>query len=452
MTRGVKVRLASFAALAIVGMVYVGASYLGVVDKVLGRGSTVTVSLPTTGGVYVGSEVDYRGVQVGRVRDIKATAAGADVIVELQEGVRIPQSSGVQVASVSAVGEQYLNFVPESSSGPYLADGARVSGAKATLPPSTDMMLTNIDNFTRSVDANDLNTVVNELGDLFRGNAENMRILVDSGTEFVDQATAHEAATIRLLNSGKKVLDTQREHSDDIRDFADGLSKITKALKKSDPDLRKTLKQGPETVDEANALIDDLRPVLPKFLMPLIEINQIINPRLKGIGQMLVVLPVAVKNSMIGVPGDGYGHINMQFNYNVPACTQGYLPPELWPSPLDLTDHGLYPARCADPRAQPGYAGNDGINQRGFNMLPPINDKKPLYTVKPYGRSVKQAKDDTYGYQDIAPTGSSSKGSSSAGTTSSGSPPSGPGSSGVGLPSLLSRNGWENMFTGATGG
>jgi phospholipid/cholesterol/gamma-HCH transport system substrate-binding protein len=445
-TRGVKVRLAWFAALAIVGMVYVGASYLGVVDTVLGRGSTVTVSLPTTGGVYVGSEVDYRGVQVGKVKDIKATVTGADVIVELEEGVRIPQASAVQVASVSAVGEQYLNFVPESNNGPYLADGARVSGAQATLPPSTDMMLTNIDNFTRSVDANDLNTVVTELGDMFQGNAENLRIIVDSGTEFVDQATAHEAATIRLLNSGKKVLDTQQEHSDDIRDFADGLSKITKALKKSDPDLRKTLKQGPETLNEADALIEDLREALPTFLMPLIEINQDINPRLHGIGQLFAVLPVAVKNSMIGVPGDGYGHINMQFNYSVPACSKGYLPPELWPNPLDLTDHGLYPAKCTDPRAQPGYDGDDGIQQRGFNMLPPIEDKKPLYTVQPYGRGTKQAKDDTYAYQDIAPTSTGSASSSSTGSASAPVPS-------TEVPkSVLSQQDWVSMFTGANGG
>jgi len=440
MTRGVKVRLASFAALAVVGMVYIGASYLGVVDRVLGRGLTVTVSLPTTGGVYQGSEVDYRGVQVGRVKKIKATSAGADLIVALEDGVRIPRSSDIQVASVSAVGEQYLNFVPQSSSGPYLVDGERVSGAQATLPPSTDLLLTNIDNFTRSVDPNDLNTVVNELGDMFQGNAENMRILVDSGTEFVDQATAHQAATIRLLNSGKKVLDTQQEQSDDIEDFADGLSKITKALKKADPDLRKTLKEGPDALDEVDALVDELRVVLPRFLMPLIEVNQVINPRLKGIGQLLATVPVAVKNSMIGVPGDGYGHINMQFNYNVPACSHGYLPAELWPSALDTADHPLYPARCADPRGQRDYKGNDGINQRGFNMLPPINDKKPLFTVKPYGRSTKQAKDDTYGYQDIAPSGSAL-----TGTASSEPEPAVPSS-------ILSQQDWESMFTGAKGG
>lgn len=435
MTRGVKIRLAAFAALAIVGMVYVGASYLGVVDAVLGRGSTITVSLPTTGGVYQGSEVDYRGVQVGKVTEIKATADGADVIVELDDGVSIPKSSAVEVASVSAVGEQYLNFVPETSAGPYLADGDRVNGDEATLPPSTDEMLTNIDAFTRSVDAEDLNTVVNELGDMFQGNAENLRILVDSGTQFVDEATAHQAATIRLLNSGKKVLDTQQDQSDDIRDFADGLSKVTKALKQADPDLRKVLKEGPDTISEVDDLIDELRPAVPKFLVPLIELNQVLNPRLQGIGQLLATLPVAVKNSMIGVPGDGYGHISMSFMYDRPACTQGYLPPDLWPAPYELDDFPLYPAKCTDPKAQPGYEGDDGIQQRGFTQVPKINDKKPLYTVQPYGYGTKQAKDDTYGYQDIAPTSKSASSSAESPTPKS----------------LLSQDGWESIFTGGKG-
>jgi phospholipid/cholesterol/gamma-HCH transport system substrate-binding protein len=448
MTRGVKIRLAAFAALAVVGMVYVGASYLGVVDAVLGRGSTITVALPTTGGVYQGSEVDYRGVQVGRVKEIKATPVGADLIVELDEGVQIPKSSAVQVASVSAVGEQYLNFVPETSAGPYLADGDRVNGDDATLPPSTDQKLTNIDAFTRSVDPDDLNTVVTELGDMFQGNAENLRILVDSGTEFVDQATAHEAATIRLLNAGKTVLDTQQEQGDDIRDFADGLSKVTKALKRADPDLRKVLKDGPDTVDEVNDLVDELRPVLPKFLIPLIELNQVLNPRLKGIGQMLATLPVAVKNSMIGVPGDGYGHINMQFNYNIPACTQGYLPASLWPSPLELDDFPLYPAKCSDPKAQPGYAGNDGLNQRGFNMLPPINDKKRLYTIQPYGYGTPQAKDNTYGYQGVAPAGGNPVGGNPVGSLPMGPTATGPAAAPA--PSVLNTD-WLKMLTGAKG-
>ncbi len=67
MTGGVKIRLATFVVLAAVGIVYVAGSYLGIVDRVLGRGLTVHATLPSSGGVFVGSEVAYRGVGVGKV-------------------------------------------------------------------------------------------------------------------------------------------------------------------------------------------------------------------------------------------------------------------------------------------------------------------------------------------------------------------------------------------------
>ena len=62
MRRGIKIRLIAFAILSSLGMIYIGASYLGFVDQALGRGYTVHVMLPQSGGLYEGSEVTYRGV------------------------------------------------------------------------------------------------------------------------------------------------------------------------------------------------------------------------------------------------------------------------------------------------------------------------------------------------------------------------------------------------------
>lgn len=426
MARGVKVRLALFLALAIVGMVYVGGSYLGVVDAVLGRGKTVTVALPASGGLYVGSEVDYRGYRVGEVADMRPTPAGVDVIVALEDWAEVPRASRIEVASTSAVGEQYLNFVPESSQGPYLADGTRVSGSAAALPPSTDEMLTALDAFVASVEPDDLQTVVTELGTMFRGNAQNLRLLLDSGTAFIDEATEHQDATIALLKDGGKVLETQREESDNIRSFARDLSKVTEALKSADSDLSDVLSDGSEATEEVDELVKDLRVVVPPLLSNLIEINQVINPRIEGLGMVFAVLPIVIKNGLFfGTPGDGYGHITMHYNYTTPACSQGYLPPEQWPSPLDTREHPLFDARCTDPRAQRDYTGDTPMAQRGFNMLPIIDDDAPIYTQNPYRRST----------------------SSKAKPATSGAAAAGGGS----LPSVVAKPGWEGMFTGGAG-
>ena len=67
MTRGIRFRLLAFVILSAVGVTYVTASYLGLVDRITGRNITVTATLPTSGGLFEGSEVTYRGFKIGEV-------------------------------------------------------------------------------------------------------------------------------------------------------------------------------------------------------------------------------------------------------------------------------------------------------------------------------------------------------------------------------------------------
>ncbi len=72
MRRSVKVRIAAFLVLSAVGIVYIAGSYLGFVDRILGRGNTVHATLPASGGLFEGSEVTYRGVKIGKVEAMDA--------------------------------------------------------------------------------------------------------------------------------------------------------------------------------------------------------------------------------------------------------------------------------------------------------------------------------------------------------------------------------------------
>jgi len=372
MTRGVRIRLLTFAVLAAVGIVYVAATYLGVVDKVLGRGYDVALDLPASGGLYVGSEVDYRGVKVGKVTAMRLTRAGARATLHLEPGTRIPHGAQVRVHNLSAVGEQYLDFLPAASRGPYLGDGDVLTAGADALPESTDDLLTKISGFADSVNARDLQTFVKETGDLFRGNAKNLRTLVDSGAGLIDEASKHQDSTISLLDSGRQVLATQQAHAADIRTFAAGLAGVTQALRAADPDLRSILQGGPTAVDQVQSLVEGLQPLFPLFITNLATVNQVFTARLPEIEQTLVTFPLMAANGFVGTPGDGYGHLNMQLTYTTPVCTQGYMPTKDWIPGVQMTDPRPYfHARCADPRAQPGYTGPDPINQRGANMAPP---------------------------------------------------------------------------------
>jgi phospholipid/cholesterol/gamma-HCH transport system substrate-binding protein len=390
MTRGVKVRLVTFVLLAAIGIVYVAASYLGVVDRVLGRNLTLHAELPASGGLYVGSEVDYRGVKVGKVTGMRVTRTGVRATLTLEHGTRIPVDAPMHVSNLTAVGEQYLNFEPDSSKGPFAGAGHTFVGDADSLPQSTDSLLLKLNGFITSLNRDDLRTVVSELGTMFRGNAQPLARMIDSGSRFVAEARAHQDATISLLDSGDKVLATQQAHKSDILAFARGLADLTQTLKVSDPQLRHLLQGGAPAVREVDSLLRGLQPVLPVFISNLVTVNQVVTARLPALEQTLVTFPKVVANGFTGTPGDGYGHLNMQFNYTTPACSRGYMPPETWPDAQDLRLLPLYPAKCTDPRAQPGYTGK-GINQRGVNFTPPVGAAGSAYRVAPYDAATGEA-------------------------------------------------------------
>jgi len=385
MTRAVKIRLIAFLVLSAVGIVYVAGSYLGIVDRVLGRGTTVHATLPGSGGLFVGSEVTYRGVKVGKVSGMHVIPSGVRVDLALKEGTRIPTTSKVFVHNLSAVGEQYLDFEPKSKAGPYLRAGQTIAGDAQSLPESTDDLITDMDKLVSSVDGNELSTAVSELGTMFRGTADPLSRMVDSGAKFVEEAQASQAETIDLLGTGQTVLTTQKANADNIRVFARDLASFTAGLKGSDKDIRVLLQGGTPALDEVRSLLEGLEPTLPVFISNLVTVNQVLTARLPAVEQTLVTFPRVIASGFTGTPGDGYGHINLQMNYLVPPCTKGYKPIDQWLPGTYTGDPPTYPAKCES---------GPPINQRGSKYAPAVGAASGTsYRVAPYDARTGQVDD-----------------------------------------------------------
>lgn len=361
MTRGVRIRLLAFLVLSAVGITYITASYLGLVDKVTGRDITVTASLPGSGGLFEGSAVTYRGVKVGKVTTMKPTADGIDLTMVLEPGTELPEASKLYVHNLSAVGEQYLDFEPESDKAPYAEDGTHFEGDADSLPVDEGDLLVDINDFVQSVDKGSLQSVIEELGLMFTDTGRDLQRLIDNGSVFIDEASKHTDETIALLDNGLAVLRTQRGQKENIRKFAADLNTVTTMLRGNDASLRKVLSDTPPAVRAVNRLLKDLEPTLPVLLGDLITVDQIMVSNLDGLEQLLVTYPALISGGPTGSTADGWGHVNLQFDYSVPPCTQGYLPPEKWRSTQDLTDTKPADVSCTAP---PPY------NMRGSKYAP----------------------------------------------------------------------------------
>jgi phospholipid/cholesterol/gamma-HCH transport system substrate-binding protein len=372
MRRGIKIRLIAFAILSSLGMIYIGASYLGFVDQALGRGYTVHVMLPQSGGLYEGSEVTYRGVKIGKVANMDVRGDGLRVDVALEEGTRVPADSPVYVHNLSVVGEQYVSFEPGSKKGPILRDGDTVHGTQDSLPLGEDVLLQDLSRFVSSLDSGELNTVVTELGTMFKDNANPLRSMVDSTQEFVEAAASNESATIDLLDNAKTVLRTQQDNSTNIRSFANDLADVTGTLADSDADLRRVLDRAGPAADELTSLMTSLRKTLPPLLLHLVNVSEVLDARLPALEQLLVTFPRLISAGPSALtPGDQkFGRVHLNLNQDPPACMDGYLPPGQWRPTSEESFVPYFPAECESGAP---------VNMRGMKYAPePIDWKSQL--------------------------------------------------------------------------
>jgi phospholipid/cholesterol/gamma-HCH transport system substrate-binding protein len=385
MSRGVRIRLMAFVVLSAIGITYITANYLGLVERITGRGLTVTATLPGSGGLFEGSEVTYRGVKIGKVSKMTPTTEGIELELALEQDAKLPTDSAMYVHNLSAVGEQYLDFQPEDEDGPYAKDGTVFHGDESSLPVDEADLLVDLNDFVGSVDKRSLRVVVEELGVLFGDTGRELQAMLDNGSTFIQEATAHSDETVALLRNGLTVLRTQQGQRENIRSFARDLATLTRALRGSDKDLRTVLTSTPGAARELQKLLEELEPTLPVLLSDLVAVDQVMLANLAGIEQLLVTYPTLMAGGPTGSTRDGWGHVNIQFDNAVPPCTDGYLPPSEWRSPQDLTDAPYFHARCNSgppyvmrgPKYVPARRGNASTPRVYSGVYDPVTGEVP---------------------------------------------------------------------------
>ena len=138
LTRFIRIQLAIFAIVSVIGVAVMAWNYVQV-PTLLGLGrNEVTLKLPTSGGLYRFSNVTYRGVEVGKVTEMRVTPTGAEAVLSIATSPKIPADLVAEVRSVSAVGEQYVDLRPRTDSGPYLKNGSVITAVTGSLCPSLD--------------------------------------------------------------------------------------------------------------------------------------------------------------------------------------------------------------------------------------------------------------------------------------------------------------------------
>ncbi len=356
-TRLTKVQLLVFALITLVGGAFVGGRYAELDRLVVDRTYPVVATFADSGGIFVGAEVTYRGIGVGRVGDLQFVEDGVEARLDLEDGApRIPADVEAIVANKSAIGEQFVDLRPRASGGPYLADGSRIAQDDTRIPLDTATVLLDVNDLVASVDTQDLATVVDELGRAFTGVGADLSRIIDTSMEVVSDATENLEATRRLIRDSDSVLQTQIDKTDQIASFSRDLRLLSDTLVDADPDLRTLLDDGPGAAKLVDAVVGENEENLTELLGNLTSSVEPLSRRTAGLQAIYILYPYLVQGSYSVVDKGPDGNWDASFGLVLTpqphVCEDGYTAAERPPddrtaqefdTQTDCTDTGLIP-------------------------------------------------------------------------------------------------------------
>lgn len=163
-----RITLIILSVLTLLGAVYMA---VGVLDVNPTKEVTrLTLLLNTSGGLLPTSDVTMRGIKVGRVTDIRTTTTGLAVSIDLDRTHPVPANSAISVESLSAAGEQYIEFRPKLIAPPYFTDGAVIPADRVAAAVTGSDLLSKADALMSALNLDHARTVINNISAAFADN------------------------------------------------------------------------------------------------------------------------------------------------------------------------------------------------------------------------------------------------------------------------------------------
>jgi virulence factor Mce-like protein len=292
------------------------------IPLVPGKSRSVNIELTSTGGLFEGSAVTYRGIKVGKVTQIRLTDAGATAKVRLTKGGdKIPANTRAAVRSLSPVGEQYLDFQPKSQNGPYLQNGSTIKATFTDLPRTLGSTVIAISKVLDQIDSDKLQVLLTELSTALAGTGQDIGRMIDQGEILVNDLDRLWPETSRLLTNGGTVLDITTDKAGQLTQLAHDARVFAKFLRTYDPELRRNLKTLPRDFRTLKAVVNEIARSVPGFLKASVGFTNFLHPYRYHIREVLQKYAPGIGALARAISG-GVLHISL-INENAPQCDYG---------------------------------------------------------------------------------------------------------------------------------
>jgi len=135
--------------------------------------------------VHPGSEVDYRGVQVGKIKSWSLVDRQVQVRFTINPGFKVPANATATLEPQSVFGSEIMSLdFPNGQTGPYLGAGGQITHT-ATTDQVQDFINSTVPLF-QSLNPADVQTIISELTQASENLGPTIAQSIDTGTQLAD--------------------------------------------------------------------------------------------------------------------------------------------------------------------------------------------------------------------------------------------------------------------------
>jgi phospholipid/cholesterol/gamma-HCH transport system substrate-binding protein len=296
-SRLVKIQLAVFVVVAVVVVSY-GASTLFSFGHVIHPPYVVEAQFAQPGGIHERADVDLLGDPVGSVKELRpGPGSGTTVVLAIDNGVDIPSDVKAVIASKSAIGEAFVELVPQQAGGSRLKQGDVIPITRTTSPPDMAGLLGDLNSLAESVPTEDLSVALDELSSAVDGVGPSLGRLIDDSNAVSQESLDHVQTLTALIKDARTVLDTQVALGPQTTAYLGQLASLTTTLRQLDPTFDAVFVDGVRAGTEITNLLRDNQAALPVLLNNLVTLTDVAADRLPSVRKTLVVFPWALEDA-----------------------------------------------------------------------------------------------------------------------------------------------------------
>jgi phospholipid/cholesterol/gamma-HCH transport system substrate-binding protein len=279
------------------------------------------------------SDVKVRGLIVGEVKSIRATATGAaiDLALDPNKATLIPDNSSARMLPKTVFGEKYVDLVPPAGRrGPHLKDGDVIAQDKSTTAVEVNQLLDDIMPLLTAVKPEKLNATLNALATALQGRGEEIGQTIDLADGYLKKLNPHLPTIVHDLRALNTVTGNLGDAAPDLLTIMRNLQVTNRTIVTKEPQLVSLLDKG---INLTGKLIPFAEDNEPRFVGAQIANRQALalvakySPSIPCVFQGMARLQPRLIQAMGG--GQPGVHVTIELSKPRPAYKPGLDTPEV---------------------------------------------------------------------------------------------------------------------------